>query len=49
MDALILELEAELKRLGEDTSIISEVRSVYDAEKKLKKSQLLAKYKKYLK
>ncbi len=49
MEAYIAELEAELKRLGQDTSMISEVRSAYKNEKQLKKSQLLNKYSKYLK
>lgn len=48
MNGYIDELEAELKRLGEDTGIISEIRSVYKNEKELKKSQLLDKYGEYL-
>ena len=43
------ELENELKRLGKDTGIASDVREYYEDEKKLKKSQLLSKYSKYLK
>ncbi len=49
METHIKELEAELKRLGQDTSMISEVRSTYKNEKRLKKSQLFNKYSKYLK
>jgi len=49
MESLISELEAELKRTGGDMSLISEVRSAYEAEKAAKKSQLLGKYGKYLK
>jgi len=45
MDALISKLRAELKKAGRDTSIISDVYSVYEAEKTAKKSQLLGKYK----
>lgn len=48
MNSYINELEAELKRLGRDTGIISEIRSVYKSEKELKKSQLLDKYGEYL-
>ncbi len=48
MNGYIKELDAELKRLGRDASIISEIRSVYKNEKELKKSQLLDKYGKYL-
>ena len=49
MEALISELEAELQKSGRDMSLISEVRSAYQGEKSAKKSQLLAKYNKYLK
>ncbi len=49
MKSLIKELENELKRLGKDTGIVSDVREYYEVEKKLKKSQLLSKYSKYLK
>ncbi len=49
MKVLVNQLETELKRLGKDTGIISDVREYYEVEKKLKKSQLLSKYSKYLK
>ncbi len=49
MKVLVNQLETELKRLGKDTKIISDVREYYEVEKKLKKSQLLSKYSKYLK
>ncbi len=49
MKSLIQELENELKKLGKDTGVISKVREYYEAEKELKKSQLLSKYSKYLK
>jgi len=48
MNSLIRELEAELRRTGGNVGIISEVESVYAAEKELKKSQFLSKYGKYL-
>lgn len=49
MKSLVRELETELETLGKDTAVISEVREYYKIEKKLKKSQLLSKYSKYLK
>jgi len=49
MEAYLSELKAELERLGQSTSMISEIRSTYKKEKQLKKSQLFNKYSKYLK
>lgn len=49
MENLIQELKAELQKTGGNTSIISEIRSTYASEKRLKKSQLFGKYSKHLK
>ncbi len=49
MNAYLKELTSELRRLGRDTSMISEIRTVYQQEKEQKRSQLLNKYDKYLK
>lgn len=49
MKSLVGELESEIKKSGKNASIVSEVRQYYETEKKLKKSQLLSKYSKYLK
>ncbi|MBR0278162.1 MAG: hypothetical protein IJQ50_06870 [Clostridia bacterium] len=44
MDALLKELEKELKASGKDTSIISEITALYNEEKAVKKAALLGKY-----
>ncbi|MBO5364800.1 MAG: hypothetical protein J6A56_04995 [Clostridia bacterium] len=44
MEALLGEIEAELARSGGDTSIISQIRSVYNNEKSIKKANLLSRY-----
>ena len=48
METLIAKIKAELKGRKESHSLVSEIRSLYESEKKIKKSQLLNKYKKYL-
>ena len=45
MKVLMSQLEAELKKEGKDTQVVSEIKSFYEKEKEIKKSQLLSKYK----
>lgn len=44
MNALLDSLAAELNKLGEDTGIISEIRSIYVEEKRIKKASLMGVY-----
>ncbi len=46
MERLLSELEAELKRTGEDTSLVDQVRFAYQSEKSLKKAAIIEKYQK---
>jgi len=41
VEALIAELETELKKIGGDTSIIRTIKNAYENEKALKKAQYL--------
>ena len=44
MELLLASLTAELNRLGENTAVISEIRSIYVQEKRLKKAALIDAY-----
>ncbi len=44
MEALLKEIEAELKKSGGDTSVVAQIRSTYSNEKSIKKADLLNKY-----
>ena len=46
MEALLSELQTELKRTGEDSSLIGKIRSAYQSEKSLKKASIIEKYQK---
>ena len=46
MKALLSELQTELKRTGEDSSLIGKIRSAYQTEKSLKKASIIEKYQK---
>lgn len=46
MEALLSELQTELKRTGEDSSLIGKIRSAYQTEKSLKKASIIEKYQK---
>lgn len=46
MEALLSELQSELKRTGGDTSLVSRIRSAYQTEKSLKKAAIIEKYQK---
>ena len=46
MDSLLSSLEQELGRLGKSTSVISEIKSIYNQEKKIKKAELMDAYNK---
>ena len=43
MEALLSELQTELKRTGEDSSLIGKIRSAYQTEKSLKKASIIEK------
>ena len=44
MNELLKELEAELKAIGQSTSVISEIRNLYNEEKAIKKAALIEAY-----
>lgn len=44
MEALLAQLEAELRRTGGDLSLVSEIRGTYQREKSLKKAEMIQKY-----
>ena len=46
MEALLSELSTELKRTGEDMSLVGQIRSAYQTEKSLKKAEIIGKYQK---
>ncbi len=46
MEALLSELQSELKRTGGDVGLISKIRSAYRTEKSLKKASIIEKYQK---
>lgn len=46
MEALLWELQRELKRTGGDTALVSQIRSAYQTEKSLKKAAIIEKYQK---
>lgn len=46
MEALLSELQNELKRTGGDASLVSQIRSAYQTEKSLKKAAIIEKYQK---
>lgn len=46
MEALLSELQRELKRTGGDEGLISKIRSAYRTEKSLKKASIIEKYQK---
>lgn len=46
MEALLSELQKELKRTGGDASLVSQIRSAYQTEKSLKKAAIIEKYQK---
>ena len=48
MKVLLAEMTASLKESGGDLSLVDEARALYVEEKKLYKSELMNKYKKYL-
>ncbi len=46
MEGILSQIDAEIKRTGGDSGIVSEIRSAYESEKSIKKANLLAKYNK---
>lgn len=44
MEALLSQLQKELKRMGEDAGLVSKIRSAYQTEKSLKKASIIEKY-----
>ncbi len=46
MEALLSELQVELKRTGGDTALVAQIRSAYQTEKSLKKAAIIEKYQK---
>lgn len=47
MESLISQLKSELEKINGDMNVISDIRAVYESEKKLKKSELFNKYNPY--